>query len=223
MAFASPSIVRASVFFSIFTIGKFFGGNTFMLNTIAGGVLILLLFDIKGINGIGIQLSYAAVIGIHLFYKPFIKLIHINNPIVKFCWSNCCLSLAAQITTLPILAIHFHQIAGWVLVSNFIMVPLSNIILYALAILLLLPLKFDIALTWGQLTESYILFFNQTVRNWFMATKAGTVQISMGKSEICLYYIILLFVYLWLYFKRPGLILVVLGCICAYTQLKLFS
>ena len=46
MAFASPSILRAAVFFSIYTIGKFLGASSYTLNVVAGGVLILLLFDI---------------------------------------------------------------------------------------------------------------------------------------------------------------------------------
>ena len=223
MAFASPSIVRASVFFTIFTVGKFIGANTFMLNTIAGGLLFLILFDINGIHNIGLQLSYAAVIGINLFYNPLSQLISINNPIIKFCWSNCCVSVAAQLTTFPILAIHFHQVAGWVLVSNFIMVPLSNFILYALGLLLILPYQFKLTFIWGRITEKYILFFNQMVSGWFSHTKAGTVQISMGKSEIALYYLLLLFVYLWLYLKRPRYILGFLGSFCCYFLLKLFS
>ena len=223
MAFASPSIVRAAVFFSIFTIGKFFGANTFMLNTISGGILILLLFDLNGMNGIGLQLSYAAVIGIHLLYKPLFSMLTLSNPIIKFCWSNCCVSLAAQLTTLPVVAIHFHQIAGWVLISNFIMVPLSNFMLYGLGILLLLPYQFSIALSWGSFMQAYILYFNQIVNNWFMQTKAGTVLINMGKLEVIIYYLILLFVYLWLYLRQPKYVVGALASFCTYYIIKLFS
>ncbi len=49
MAFASPSIVRAALFFSIYYIGKFRGASSFTLNVIAGGILIFLLFDIKNL------------------------------------------------------------------------------------------------------------------------------------------------------------------------------
>ena len=133
------------------------------------------------------------------------------------------MSLAAQLTTFPILAIHFHQIAGWVLVSNFIMIPLSNFILYGLAILLLLPYHFSIALTWGYLIEKYIMFFNNIVSHWFLQTKAGTIQIIMTPLQIVLYYTILLFVYLWLYLKQTSWLLGILGTITAYIALKLFS
>ena len=223
MAFASPSIVRASLFFSIFTIGKFLGASSYMLNTIAGGVLVILLFDIQHLNHIGLQLSYAAVIGIHLFYKLLFKSIELKNPIIQFLWSNCCMSLSAQLTTFPILALHFHQIAGWVLVSNFIMVPLSNYILYGLGILLILPIQIPFTFLWGRMVEAYIRFFNHFVSSWFSQTKAASIQISMSGFQIWMYYLILLFVYLWLYLKQPKWILAILGLFSIYFLQKLFS
>jgi competence protein ComEC len=223
MAFASPSIVRASLFFSIYTIGKFIGASSYTLNTIAGGLLILLFFDIQHLNHIGLQLSYAAVIGIHLFYKLIYKSIELRNPIVQFLWSNCCMSLSAQLTTFPILVLHFHQIAGWVLVSNFIMVPLSNYILYGLGILLILPIQTPFTLLWGSIVEKYILFFNHFVSSWFLQTKATSIQLSMNIKQIVMYYLILLFVYLWLYLKQSSWLLAVLGLFSLYFIQKLFS
>jgi competence protein ComEC len=223
IAFGSPSIIRASIFFSIYIIGKFMETPSFMLNTIAAGILLLLLFDHDKISNIGLQLSYAAVMGIHLFYKPIYKMLSIDNPIIKFLWSNCCISLSAQIATLPILAFHFHQIAGWVLVTNFIMVPLSNIILYGLGILLMLPAQFSIASYWGSLIEKYIHFFNVLVTNWFKQTQAGNVIIQMNHFDLIIYYAILLFIYLWLYLKQSIYLIWVLGFICLYVLMKLFS
>jgi competence protein ComEC len=223
MAFASPSIVRASLFFSIHTIGKFLGASSFMLNTIAGGVLVILLFDIQHLNHIGLQLSYSAVIGIHLFYKLLFKSIELKNPIIQFLWSNCCMSLSAQLTTFPILALHFHQIAGWVLVSNFIMVPLSNYILYGLGILIILPIQIPFTFFWGRMVEKYIVFFNHFVGSWFLHTKASSMQIAMSGIQILMYYLILLFLYLWLYLKQPKWLLAIMGVFSMYFFQKLFS
>ena len=156
MAFSSPSIVRASVFFSIYFIGKFLQQSSFTLNTIAGGMLLLLLFDVKNLDNLGLQLSYAAVMGIHLFYPLFYKMLPMDNPILSFLWSNLCLSFAAQLTTLPILVYHFHQIASLVLVSNFIMVPLSNVLLYSLVLLLVCPSVFGLPYLFGQWIQQYI-------------------------------------------------------------------
>ena len=223
IAFGSPSIIRASLFFSIYIIGKFMGTPSYMLNTIAAGIMIVLLFDNDKISNIGLQLSYSAVIGIHLFYKPLYNVLVLDNPVIQFLWSSCCVSLAAQISTLPILAFHFHQIASWVLVSNFILVPLSNLILYGLGILLILPDSFSIAQFWGKIIEKYILFFNELVVSWFKHTNVGNRIIEMRQFDILLYYSVLLFIYLWLYLKQTRYLIWVLGCICLYVLMKLFS
>ena len=162
-------------------------------------------------------------LGIHLFYKLLFKSIELKNPIIQFLWGNCCMSLSAQLTTFPILALHFHQIAGWVLVSNFIMVPLSNYILYGLGILLILPIQIRFTLLWGRMVEAYIEFFNHFVSSWFLQTKAASIQISMSGFQIWMYYLILLFVYLWLYLKQPKWILAILGLFSIYFLQKLFS
>jgi hypothetical protein len=133
------------------------------------------------------------------------------------------MSLSAQLTTFPILALHFHQIAGWVLVSNFIMVPLSNYILYGLGILIILPIQIPFTLFWGRLVENYIVFFNHFVSSWFLQTKAASIQISMDRIQILMYYLILIFVYLWLYLKQTSWIMAVLGIFSLYFLQKLFS
>ncbi len=221
IANAGPSIIRASVFFSLFLLGRFFMLSKFTLNSIAGGIFLLLISNVGGIENIGLQLSYAAVIGIHLFYKIIYKSIPIDNPLILFLWSNCCISLAAQITTFPILILHFHQVAAWVLVSNFIMVPLSNIILYGLIILLLLPSQ--LAFYWGMIIERYILFFNHLIQNWFIQTKAATIHIAMGPFQVFMYYLMLLYAYLWIYQKKPRYLIVIIGLVVCYNIIKLFS
>lgn len=221
IANASPSIVRASVFFSIFIIGKFFSKSNFTLNSIAGGILLLILVNVKDIQHIGLQLSYSAVIGIHLFYKIIYSSIAIDNPMIRFFWSNFCVSLAAQIATMPILLMHFHQIASWVLVSNFIMVPLSNIMLYGLVVLLMLPQGW--AVYFGSLVTKYILFFNSLVQQWFISTKAENIYIRMDATQVFCYYLLLILVYLWIYQKKSSYLMVILLLLTGYGVLKLFS
>jgi competence protein ComEC len=223
MAFASPSIVRASLLFSIYTVGKWISEKSFALNSIAAGICVALMISKNGLHSIGLQLSYAAVIGIHLLYKPFFKSIQMDNPIVRFMWSNGCMSLAALITTVPILLFHFKQIAAWVLVSNFILIPLSNLILYGLAILLFIPIQFPIAYYWGSLMDGYIAWFNQIIQSWFIQTKAGSIQLTMNLLDIGIYYTIVLFVYCWLLQRNTSWLSGILLLLTANSLLKLFS
>jgi len=223
MAFASPSILRAAVFFSIYYIGKFLGSNSFTLNMVAGGVLILLLFDIKNLENIGLQLSYAAVMGIHLLYPLFNKMLPMDNPIIVFLWNNVCISIAAQLTTLPILLFHFHQLASLVLISNFIMVPLSTLLLYALAFLVITPPIIALPKLEGQIIEKYIIGMNKTISHLDTLPINRPLIISFGPDQVVLYYLALLLIYAWLYTKKAKWLVYILGIFCIYSMLKLFS
>jgi competence protein ComEC len=223
MAFASPSILRAALFFSIYYIGKFIEASSFTLNVIAGGILILLLFDTKNLENMGLQLSYAAVIGIHLFYPLLNKMMPMDNPILIFLWSNLCVSIAAQLTTLPILLYYFHQLASLVLISNFIMVPLSTLLLYALALLVITPNSMGLPKLMGQIIEKYIIGMNKAIRYLDTLPMNRPLLIKFGIVEMILFYIAILVIYAWLYTKRAHWLLYLMGLFCCYFIIKLFS
>ena len=223
MAFASPSIVRAAVFFSIYYIGKFRGDSSFTLNVMAGGILIFLLFDIKNVENIGLQLSYAAVLGIHLFYPLLSKMMPMDNPVLVFLWNNLCISIAAQLTTLPILRYYFHQLASMVLISNFIMVPLSTLLLYALALLVITPNIMGFSTLMGLMIEKYIMGMNKAISYLEALPMNRPLLISFGLAEVILFYLALLLIYAWLYTKRSHWLLYLTGLFCCYSIIKLFS
>jgi competence protein ComEC len=223
MAFASPSILRAAVFFSIYYIGKFLGASSYTLNVVAGAVLILLLFDIKNVENIGLQLSYAAIMGIHLLVPLFNKMIPMDNPIFIFLWNNVCISIAAQLTTLPILLYHFHQLASLVLISNFIMVPISTLLLYALALLVISPNILGLPQLGGQIIEKYIIGMNKAISHLDALPINRPLNISFGLGQVILYYLALLLMYAWLYTKKAKWLVYILGIFCIYGMLKLFS
>jgi len=223
MAFASPSILRAAVFFSIYYIGKFLGASSYTLNVVAGAVLILLLFDIKNVENIGLQLSYAAIMGIHLLVPLFNKMIPMDNPIFIFLWNNVCISIAAQLTTLPILLYHFHQLASLVLISNFIMVPISTLLLYALALLVISPNILGLPQLGGQIIEKYIIGMNKAISHLDALPINRPLNISFGLGQVILYYLALLLIYAWLYTKKAKWLVYILGIFCIYGMLKLFS
>ena len=223
MAFASPSIVRAALFFSIYYIGKLRGTSSFTLNVIAGGILIFLLFDVKNIENIGLQLSYAAVLGIHLFYPLLNKMMPMDNPILAFLWSNLCISIAAQLTTLPILLYYFHQLASMVLISNFIMVPLSTLLLYALALLVIAPNMLGLLKLVGQIIEKYIMGINKAISYLEAMPMNRPLFISFGLEQVILFYLAILLMYAWLYTRRVRWLLYLTGLFCSYSIIKLFS
>lgn len=223
MASASPSIVRASSFFSIYFVGKFFNQPTYVLNFIAAGLLGVLLFDIKHMYNIGLQLSYAAVIGIHLFHPLLNKMFPMDNPILVFLWNNFSVTLAAQLTTLPILAYHFHQMSTIVLLSNFIMVPLSNLLLYALVLLLCLPNFLGLIPFWGNIIQEYILFVNWFIQYLSLQSISSMAPLTFSKYTVITYYILLLNLYLWIGHKKVKYLTQAIWLLGLLYIIKLFS
>lgn len=222
IAFASPSVVRASIFFSLFFIGTFLNQPKYTLNCIAGGILVILFFDLHSIYHIGLQLSYAAVIGIHLFYPVFYKMVPMDNPILNWMWSNLCITLSAQLTTLPILLFHFHQTATLVIISNFIMVPLSTLLLYALIVLVLMPNQVSFSMHLGGLIQAYINLLNRVVL-YFHQNPIGTpLLIQMSGRMVVGYYFWLLFVYIWLYKRKAKYLFYSLVILTLVFLIKLF-
>ena len=222
IAFASPSVVRASIFFSLFFVGSFFQQPKYTLNCIAGGILIILFFDIHAIQHIGLQLSYAAVLGIHLFYPLLYKMLPMDNPILDWMWNNLCITLSAQLTTLPILLYHFHQTSTLLIISNFIMVPLSSILLYALIILMLLPNALIVYIHYGKWIQAYITILNNAVLYLHQKTIGTPFLIDMSGFNLTVYYMALLGVYLWLYQRKAKFLFYTLVICSMGIIIKLF-
>ena len=222
IAFASPSVVRASIFFSLFFVGTFLNQPKYTLNCIAGGILVILFFDLHSIYHIGLQLSYAAVIGIHLFYRIFYKMLPMDNPILNWIWGNLCITLSAQMTTLPILLYHFHQTSPLVLISNFMMVPLSTLLLYALIGLVILPNPVNFSMHLGGLIQSYINFLNRVVLSFHHNPIGTPLLVQMSGRMVVGYYLWLLFVYIWLYKRKAKYLFFSLVLITLVCLIKLF-
>jgi len=61
--------------------------------------------------------------------QPIYNLFYIKNKLLDFLWKLNAVTLAAQILTVPLSIYHFHQFPNLFILTNFIAVPLSSIIL----------------------------------------------------------------------------------------------
>jgi len=223
IAHAGPSVVRASLFFSTLLIGRFFHFNIFSLNTISIGILLVLLYNSQIITGIGLQLSYAAVVGIHFFYKPLFALLPLDNKILQVAWSNLAISIAAQLTTLPIILYYFHSSSSLSIIGNFLFVPISSLLLYALLVWMVLPNieVFQIGIAKG--IGWYIKTMNQSIRLLFQYLQIEDRHYDLGIAGVLYYYFCLFVGLYWLLNKSPKTMLLLLLGTCLYSIIKLFS
>ncbi len=127
----SPSVLRAAAMFSFIIIAKTFNRYTNIYNTLAASAFLLLTINPYLVMDVGFQLSYIAVIGIVYIQPKINSLYEPGNWLMEQVWTITSVSIAAQIATFPLGLHYFHQFPNYFLISNFIVIPVSTVIMYA--------------------------------------------------------------------------------------------
>ncbi len=125
----SPSVLRAVMMFSFLAIAKPWARSTNVHNTLAVSALCLLVYDPFLVFSVGFQLSYMAVMGIVSIYPRLLQLWEPRHLVTVEVWKAGAVSIAAQVATLPVSLLYFHQFPNYFLVSNLLVVPLSFVVL----------------------------------------------------------------------------------------------
>lgn len=158
LAGAVPSITRAAVMFSFIAVGEALGKRTNIYNTLAASAFFLLLYDPFYLWDAGFMLSYSAVLSIVAFFKPVYNWFYIKNKLLDAVWKATAVSISAQILTLPVILLYFHQFANLFLLANLLAVPLSGFILYGeLAVLVVLFIP--VIAKWLGIVVGYLIVF----------------------------------------------------------------
>lgn len=132
---ASASVVRAAIMGSLGVIGQRLGRSGAGLNLLAAAALGMTLLNPLTLWDVGFQLSAAATLGL-ILYGDALK-VAVQGWLAKrlsaeraarlanFASDLFLLTLAAQITTLPILAYTFRQVSIISLVANVLILPVQ--------------------------------------------------------------------------------------------------
>jgi competence protein ComEC len=154
----SPCVLRSAAMLSLPIIGKSMNRSPNMFNIIAASILFILAMEPFLILDVGFQLSYLAVTGIIILYKPVYDLYVTSAWLPDKIWSVVSVSIAAQIATLPITLYTFHQFPNYFMLTNIFVVPLSSFIIYVgilvlvagnVPVICVLCAKLLIFLIWG--------------------------------------------------------------------------
>lgn len=176
----SPSIIRATVLCLVAYFAKIIGIKTDLLDVLGVGAFIVLCITPTALFEVGFQLSFAACFGIAILAKRigqvFDEACKGVGKLFKKEWAQphyapngdtlppslserfrrkvgslISVSLAAQITTAPILLSAFGYLSGWSLVLNFFFVPFISGVFAALLALVFLASLLPISLASGLL------------------------------------------------------------------------
>ena len=98
----SPSVVRAATILSFIHIGQYFNRSYTPLNSVAAAAFLTLSFHPSNLYSLSFLLSYSAYTGILTIY-PFLYRFAGKLPLFPAkIYACCCITIAAQLPTLPI-------------------------------------------------------------------------------------------------------------------------
>ncbi len=127
----SPSVLRAATMFSFIAVGKHGGLRNNVYNMLAASAFVLVVLNPQIISEVGFQLSYLAVLGISIFYKPIYRIFIFKYWVTDKLWSLIVISFAAQLATFPLSIYYFSQFPNLFLITNLVVIPAATLALYA--------------------------------------------------------------------------------------------
>ena len=198
------SVVRATIMCLIFLISEISGRENKPMNTLAISAFLILLFDPLSLYNIGFQLTYLAMAGIFLFYKPLDRAFVFENWLAKNLWSVTALAFSAQITTFPLMIYAFHQFPTYFWLLNPIVVFCIDMALnFSLALLFLSAIHMD----WLSNVASLYAEIFARLTNFFAALTQYLPfnrldSLAFDQVEVAILYVLMLIG--WLAFYRAS-------------------
>jgi competence protein ComEC len=133
---ASSAVMRAVVMFSIIAIGMLVNRKSNGLNSLFISAIVLLLYNPFYLFDVGFQLSYAAMFGIFLLYKPLQSILSFDQKILQWFWDGTAMGIAATVATFPFILFWFGQFPNYFLISNLIVMLLGTVSIIVLVALI---------------------------------------------------------------------------------------
>ena len=197
---ASPSALRATVMFTLFTLASMAQQRTDHLNSLFAAALVLLVWDPTMLWQASFQLSFLAVFGIIVFYRPLRDLWSPDSWVLRQVWALGVVSIAAQLLTTPVSLYLFKAFPMWFLPANIAVVTASSFAVYG-GVLLILFYKVPLlgaALTWAM---TMLLRFVGWAVDFFAYLPGAYPAVRIGMLEMLLIYLLMLALAAWWQWK----------------------
>lgn len=193
----SPSVVRAVIMAVFLLVSTMLYRRNTSVNALFCSAVLILMFNPLDLFNIGFQLSYLSVLAILLMsdkINPFTR----SNKILYNVGSVFSVSLAATIGTCALSVYYFKIFPVSFLIANVVVVPLLPLIFGVGIIYLIFPAGFTGNIFDGiyKLLMCFVDFLNKI--------PFSSVEIMIGKYQVLIYYVLLLVLALWYYFKNKA-------------------
>lgn len=125
----SPPVVRSTIMALVLLLGRHLGREAHWPTSMALAALIILLFNPAALADPGFQLSFTATWGILYLTPPVQGFLKDKFAVPHRPALFISVPLAAQMATLPLIAIHFNLVSAASIPANLLAVPLTGVIL----------------------------------------------------------------------------------------------
>jgi len=125
----SPSVCRSVTMFTFFSINRMMGQRIHTVNGILVSSFLLVVIDPLKLLDIGFQLSYTAIFGIVTLYPVMQRVVPVSNRLLRRLRDATSVSLAAQLSTAPLVVFYFHQLPLYSIMTSLLAVPLLSILI----------------------------------------------------------------------------------------------
>ena len=138
------SVVRSCIMITVYYIMIFLQRKPNLLHSLALAGMMILSIDTQQLFDVGFQLSFLAVFGIFWLYKPITNHYKpLKNRAIRFILNTFSLSLAAQLTTLPLILFYFHQFSIMSVFINVVSIIVSQgFIIFSFIVSILFGIEF---------------------------------------------------------------------------------
>lgn len=216
VAGAVPSIMRSAVMFTFIVVGDVMGKRSNMYNTLAASAFCMLVYNPFTLWDVGFLLSYAAVISIITFRKYIYNWLYYQNKLLDMVWGLTSVTLSAQILTIPIVVFYFHQFPNFFLITNFVAVPLSGLILYGEILLLILSFLSPVAKAIGFLLSYMLKGMDAFIENINALPISVWNNLQLSVLQTWMLFGIFISICIWLIFKSSKAFITSLAFICLF-------
>lgn len=125
----SPPVLRSAGMFTLLILANASGRQQHVLNTLGASAFFILCFDPYALFSAGFQLSYLAVAGIGAWQSSLYQSLTFSYTWANRLWELTAVALVAQLITFPLGVFYFHQFPTYFLLTNPVVIVLSEVLL----------------------------------------------------------------------------------------------
>jgi len=201
-----PGAVRSALMLTLYAFVSLLHRDRLSANSLAFACIVMLIANPSTLWDVSFQLSFLAVLAIIVFYPPLFSLYQNTTrwaSLLRPVWGIVCVSIAAQVGTMPLIAYYFGRFSCYFLLSNLLILPLITLLLYATLAFFIVqgaPLLHNLMLD----TMQWLATTVQTLVNGISSLPHSTLDgLQFNLFQTYLAYILIAFVYaLGLYARK---------------------